>query len=363
MKYAHLLAAGIAGLLCLTGCQDTISSSGNETAGSKSDSVDSTESSTASDAVYEDTQEFMGTYIMVRAYGASAKGGVEAAFSRAKELEQVFSNTIADSEVNKVNAAAKAAVGTEIPISDDMGAVLNKSLEYGAKSGGMLDCTIGELIDLWGIGTDHAAIPAESDIQALLRPDGWKDVSYDTDSNSLSFASDAVALNFGAVAKGYISDEMKQALMDEGVTSALMSLGGNVMTLGTKPDGSDWTVAITDPFAPENITASVSVADKAVITSGNYEKYFEENGKRYHHILDPYTGAPSASDVVSTTIIADKGIDCDALSTATFLLGADKGMELINSLDGIEAVFIRSDGTMTASDHMDAYQLQQVNAS
>ena len=226
----------------------------------------------------------------------------------------------------------------------------------------MLDCTIGDLIDLWGIGTDHAAIPADDHIQALLRPEGWSDVRYDAQSSSLSFSSDAGTLNFGAVAKGYISDEMKKVLEEEGVTSALMSLGGNVMTLGTKPDGSSWTVAITDPFSPESFMGSVTVTGQAVVTSGNYEKYFEENGKRYHHILDPCTGAPSESDVVSTTIIADKGIDCDALSTATFLMGADAGMQLIDSLDGIEAVFLQSDGSVVTSKHIDKYQLQVNNS-
>ena len=253
-------------------------------------------------------------------------------------------------------------MGTEIPISADLGNVLYAALEYGEKSGGMLDCTIGDLIDLWGIGTDHAAIPADDRIQALLRPEGWSDVRYDAQSSSLSFSSDAVTLNFGAVAKGYISDEMKKVLEEEGVTSALMSLGGNVMTLGTKPDGSSWTVAITDPFSPESLMGSVTVTGQAVVTSGNYEKYFEENGKRYHHILDPCTGAPSESDVISTTIIADKGIDCDALSTATFLMGADAGMQLIDSLDGIEAVFIQSDGSVVTSKHIDKYQLQVNNS-
>ena len=264
--------------------------------------------------------------------------------------------------MNQVNQAAKAAVGTEVPISADMAHVLETALEYGEKSGGMLDCTIGDLIDLWGIGTDHAAIPADGKIQALLRPDGWKDVSYHAESGSLTFASNAVTLNFGAVAKGYISDAMKTALEETGVTSALMSLGGNVMTLGVKPDGSSWTVAITDPFSPDSLIASLHVTDQAVVTSGNYEKYFEENGKRYHHILDPYTGAPSESDVVSTTIIADNGIDCDALSTATYLLGSDAGMQLINSLDGIEAVFVKATGELVTSDGMDAYQLQEITS-
>ena len=213
MKHLHLWAIGLAGLLCLTGCTSTASS--DSTSASTGTATDSTDNS-AADAVYEDTQEFMGTYIMVRTYGEHAQAGAEAAFARAKELEQVFSNTIADSEVNKVNGAAKAAVGTEIPISADLGNVLYAALEYGEKSGGMLDCTIGDLIDLWGIGTDHAAIPADDRIQALLRPEGWSDVRYDVQSSSLSFSSDAVTLNFGAVAKGYISDEMKKVLEEEG---------------------------------------------------------------------------------------------------------------------------------------------------
>lgn len=360
MKRFSLLTLVVCGILCFTGCgTDQPAASSQSKSGSESSAEDS---QTAADAVYEDTQELMGTVIMVRAYGAHGKEGVEAAFARAKELEQVFSNTIADSEVNQVNQAAKAAVGTEVPISADMAHVLETALEYGEKSGGMLDCTIGDLIDLWGIGTDHAAIPADGKIQALLRPDGWKDVSYHAESGSLTFASDAVTLNFGAVAKGYISDAMKTALEETGVTSALMSLGGNVMTLGVKPDGSSWTVAITDPFSPDSLIASLHVTDQAVVTSGNYEKYFEENGKRYHHILDPYTGAPSESDVVSTTIIADNGIDCDALSTATYLLGSDAGMQLINSLDGIEAVFVKATGELVTSDGMDAYQLQEITS-
>lgn len=353
-----------AALLCLNGCGSGTGDSAAQTSAEQVAAADSdsSEADADADAVYEDTQELMGTVITVRAFGSHAKEGVEAAFSRAAELEQIFSNTISDSEVCRVNQAAKAAVGTEIPVSEEFAAVLAESLKYGEMSGGALDCTIGDLIDLWGIGTDHAAIPPEEQIQALLRPDGWKDVTLDTEARAVSFANDAVTLNFGAVAKGYISDEMKTAMQDAGVTSGLMSLGGNVMTLGTKPDGSSWAVAITDPFSPDDLIASLQVTDQAVVTSGNYEKYFEENGKRYHHILDPVTGAPSESDVVSTTIIASSGMDCDALSTTCYLLGSEKGMALINSLDGIEAVFVKADGTLVQSEHMDTYTLQELSS-
>ena len=300
----------------------------------------------------------MDTFMSVKVLSKDGESLAQQCESEINSLESVLSRTREDTDIAKLNAAD----GAEVTLSDEGAKLLSLALDLSAATNGAYDPTVAPLTDLWGIGTDHAAIPADDRIQALLRPEGWSDVRYDAQSSSLSFSSDAVTLNFGAVAKGYISDEMKKVLEEEGVTSALMSLGGNVMTLGTKPDGSSWTVAITDPFSPESLMGSVTVTGQAVVTSGNYEKYFEENGKRYHHILDPCTGAPSESDVVSTTIIADKGIDCDALSTATFLMGADAGMQLIDSLDGIEAVFIQSDGSVVTSKHIDKYQLQVNNS-
>lgn len=310
-------------------------------------------------AVYEDTRELMGTVIMVRAYGAHAEEGVEAAFDRAEELEHVFSGTIADSELCIVNEAAQN--GTAVSVSEDFCTVLETALMYGAMTDGALDCTMGGLIDLWGIGTSAARLPTEEEIAERLRPNGWRDVTLDAGNRRVTFSTPEVSLHFGAVAKGYISDEMKKTLMECGVESALMSLGGNIMTLGTKPDGGSWKVAITNPFAPDSLIASVHVTDQAAVTSGNYEKYFEQDGVRYHHILDPQTGYPAVSDVVSTTILADCGMDCDALSTATYIMGADKGMELINSLDGIEAVFIKTDGEIVSSAHISDYNLEEIS--
>lgn len=349
MRRMLLCTLGITCVLILTGCQ---------TSASKASTVSETDSQES----YEDTRELMGTSIMVRAYGAHAQAGVEAAFARAEELEKVFSNTLADSEVCSVNKAAKLAAetGEGTVVSDDFYTVLKTALEYSELSDGALDCTMGDLIDLWGIGTDHAAVPEDTEIQTLLRPNGWQDVTLDAEAKTVSFATDAVTLHLGAIAKGYISDEMKTVLQNEGVESALMSLGGNIMTLGAKPDGSSWSVAITNPFAPDSVIASVSIVDQAAITSGNYEKYFEEDGKRYHHILDPKTGAPAESDVVSTTILASSGIDCDALSTATYIMGAEDGMALINALDGVEAIFVNTDGEIVTSDHIDQYQLQVI---
>lgn len=350
----QLCTLGISCILILTGCQAQTANSSESNVESVS-AADSTES-------YEDTHELMGTSVMIRAYGIHAQEGVEAAFARAEELEQIFSNTLADSEICSVNKAAKqdAGTGKGTPVSEDFYSVLETTLKYSKLSDGALDCTMGDLIDLWGIGTVHATVPENTAIQTLLRSSGWQDVTLDAETKTVSFATDAVTLHFGAIAKGYISDELKEELQNAGVESALMSLGGNVMTLGAKPDGSSWSVAITNPFAPDSVIASVSITDQAAITSGNYEKYFESDGKRYHHILDPETGAPAESDVVSTTILASNGIDCDALSTATYILGAENGMALINTLDGIEAVFVKTNGEIVTSAHIDQYQLQVI---
>lgn len=347
-----ILVLALCSTLCLWGC----GANTDEADSAQAESTASTEP--AQEESYEDVQELIGTVVQVKAYGAQAEEAVQAAFTRAKELEQIFSSTVEDSEINTMNEKAKS--GETVTISDELYTVLTRALYYGAISDGALDCTIGDLIDLWGIGTDHAAVPQQAEIDALLRSDGWDDYVLDGTDRTITFENGQVTIQTGAIAKGYISDEMKAVLQEYDITSAVMSLGGNVMTIGTKTDGSDWNVAITDPFNPDDIIGKVSVEDKAVVTSGNYEKYFEEDGVRYHHILNPETGYPADSDVVSTTIIASNGIDCDALSTATYILGAEKGMDLVNSLEDVEAVFILEDGSFVTSEYIDRYDFQEI---
>ncbi len=308
----------------------------------------------------ERTEELLGTFVSVRCDApsdADAEAAMDAAFLRARELEQIFSPTIADSELNAVNASAFAQ---DTAVSEDFHFLLEASLDYAARSDGALDCTMGRLIALWGIGTADARIPSDEAILAahasngsaavLLRPDG-----------TVRFTEEEVQLQFGAVAKGYIADEMKEVLLDHGITSGILSLGGNVLTIGEHPVRHDgWSVGITDPFSPDRITATVTVRDASVVTSGNYERYFEENGIRYHHILDPETGCPADAGLVSTTIIAGSSLTCDALSTATYVLGAEAGMALIERTEGAEAVFITENGEFLTSSGISDYEFIQV---
>ncbi len=303
------------------------------------------------------TAEMMGTFVSVTVYDADAaqrQDALDAVFARAEALEQVLSPTIGDSELCRLNAAA---CDQPVTVSADLAAVLDAALFYQAQSGGALDCTLGGLIDLWGIGTDHPRVPAPAEIAPFL-PDGSPRIQWD--GRQVAFSEDSVQLHFGAVAKGYIADEMKKTLADCGMESALIVLGGNVHTLGTKPDGSPWEIAVTDPFTEGAIAGSLHVSGESVVTSGDYERYFEENGVRYHHILDPADGFPADSGLASATIIADSSLACDALSTAVFVLGPEAGMTLIESLPDTECILIETDGMLRLSSGMEAYDFAEV---
>lgn len=308
----------------------------------------------------ERTEELMGTFVRVKIYGADnadPDAALDAAFARAKELELIFSPTMDGSELGAVNASA---FSQDTAVSEEFRFLLEESLYYAELSCGAFDCTIGGLIDLWGIGTEDARIPSDTEIQSVLLSADTEPVTIHPDG-TIRFADERVQLQFGAIAKGYIADEMKAVLLDHGIRNGILSLGGNVLTIGENPvKQSGWVIGITDPFDPEQITATLSAEDASVVTSGNYERYFEENGVRYHHILDPETGYPADSGLISTTIIAESSLTCDALSTAAYVLGAKDGMALIERMDGVEAVFITEDGEFLTSSGISDYDFAQV---
>ena len=170
------------------------------------------------------------------------------------------------------------------------------------------------------------------------------------DGNRAFLAREGMGVTLGAIAKGYIADKVKETLIERGVTSAVINLGGNVLLIGSKPDGSPFRVGIQDPLGQSgSIIRYIDASDEALVSSGVYERYFTHEGKRYHHILDPFTGSPSESGVSGVTVICQRSADADALSTVCLLLGQEKGLELIEALPGTEAVFVSDDGTVTAS--------------
>lgn len=308
---------------------------------------------------YSDIKEFFNVPISVKTYGENSKdleNAVNLAFDRVAELELIFSNTISDSEVNYINSNAYS---NSVQISSEMETVLEKSLYYSNLTNGAFDFTINHLIDLWGIGTDNPTVPTGDEISKYVNLHDYQNISLD--GSSIKFNTDTIQLNFGAISKGYIADEMKRVLSENGITSAILNLGGNVSTLGTKSNDKLWNVAITNPFDTSNYLGSLKVDNKSVVTSGNYEKYFIQDDKKYHHILDTSTGYPAENGVSSVTIIGDNGIDCDALSTACFVLGLDKSIELIESIPNYDAIIILNDGTIKTTSNIQNYEFMEMN--
>ena len=226
-----------------------------------------------------------------------------------------------------------ALLGPDAPESAEAQALLERAAEISRMTGGAFDCTLGAVSALWGFGTEQARIPSEDELAAALAVSGWEKT-----------AAPGRRIDFGAIGKGYAAAQARRILTDAGVSSALLSLGGNVLALGRKPDGSRWQVGLQDPDDPEAYFGVLSAEDESVVTSGGYQRYFEQDGVRYWHILDPKTGRPARSGLLSVTVVCRDDALADALSTALFVLGAEDGAALWRAHpDLFDAVFLTDD--------------------
>ncbi|HHY46181.1 MAG TPA: FAD:protein FMN transferase [Firmicutes bacterium] len=293
------------------------------------------------------TSFMMGTLVSIKAYGPNAQNAVDAAFARIRDIESEVSASLPDSEISELNLSAGKA---PVRISRDTEILLREALRFARASGGKFDPTIGPLVKLWQIGTDKAHIPPAAEIEAAMHLVRYQDLIVNEKDGTAFLRRPGMAVDLGAIAKGYAGDEVIRILKDAGIRSGYVDLGGNVVVLGSKPDGTPWRVGVQDPRGERgDYVLAIPVVDKSVVTSGDYERYFEKDGVRYHHILDPFTGWPSRSGLISATIISDRSIDGDALSTTVFLLGPDKGMKLIEELPGIDGVLITTDKKILVS--------------
>ena len=263
---------------------------------------------------------YFNTVITVTLYGTKDETLLDDCFSLADTYENYFSNTIADSDVSKINAAG----GAPVTVHEETAELIKKGLYYGDLSNGKFDITIGKLSDLWDVSTkallektDASMIPSDDEIKKALTTVDYQNV---------------------------VVDRMKDYLNQKGAACGYINLGGNVLCLGAKPDGSSYNIGIQRPFDDEGAAMlAVSVTDQTVVSSGVYERYFEVDGKRYHHILDTATGYPYDNGLLGVSIITDESVDGDGLSTTCFALGLADGMALVESLDNTEAVFITED--------------------
>lgn len=255
-----------------------------------------------------------------------------------RDVENKMSDTIPGSDVSKINNNAGSNF---VNVSDDTFFVIKEAIKYSNLSNGNFDITIGPISDLWGIGTKNSKVPSIKEIQSVLNLVDYKNIILDESNKSIKLKKSNMKIDLGAIAKGYAADIIVDYLKSNNVKSAIVNLGGNIYTLGSKNNKEPFTVGIQDPTLPRgNSIGNIKTTNKSVVTSGIYERYIQKENKIYHHILNPSSGYPFENELSSVTIISNKSIICDALSTSVFGLGLDKGLDLIESLDNTDAILI-----------------------
>ncbi|MDL2297637.1 FAD:protein FMN transferase [Synergistaceae bacterium OttesenSCG-928-D05] len=296
-----------------------------------------------------DVESFkLGTLVRISAWGGSetqVASLIDGALQEVDRLEKLFSANIPDSEVSEIN---KNAGVLPVRVSGETYELASRSLYWARQTNGAFDPTIGPVVALWGIGTNHAKVPADEEIEKAISLLGYEKLRFSSgmeDDYALFLTQKGQRLDFGAIAKGQVADFAADALKRGGVRSALIDLGGNIVVFGEAPRGKMWKLGIQHPGKPRGeYFGVIAVADESVVTSGRYERFFESGGVRYHHIFDPATGRPSQSDLSSVTIVDKRSADADALSTALFVMGLRKAAEFLKQNPEINAILVSDEG-------------------
>lgn len=295
------------------------------------------------------TEFMMDTVMTIRIYDKNDKKVLDKVYERLEEIENKMSATIESSEVNKINNNAGIK---PVQVSSDTYFVLKEAKEHATISTGAYEPTIGPLVKLWNIQTEDIGrdwIPDVKDIEKTQLLVDYNDLEL-LEDNMVFLKGKDMRLDLGGIVKGYATDEVRRVLHENGVNIAIIDLGGNIYAHGVKAEGTPWNIGVQNPL---DITGGhlgvLEIEDQSIVTSGDYERFFDLEGKRYHHIIDAKTGYPSDNEVTGVTIVSDRSIDGDALSTTMFILGVDKGMELANSMEGTEVIFITKDRSIYLS--------------
>lgn len=283
----------------------------------------------------------LNTFVTVTLYDEDDPKILSDCLDLCRSYENIFSKTIEGSEVYKLNH--RPAGENTVTLSPDVVALISKGLYYSQISDGAFDITVEPLSSLWDFTAHDPVVPPDAKIQEARKKIDYRNLKLE--GNTLTFLSPDTSLDFGAIAKGYIADRMKDFLIEQGVKSAVINLGGNVLCVGKKPDGTPFKIGLQKPYADRNETIEImNINNMSVVSSGVYERHFVKDGVNYHHILNPGDGYPYENGLVSVTILSELSTDGDALSTTCFSLGLNKGMELLDSTDGVYGVFITEDG-------------------
>ena len=275
------------------------------------------------------------------------------------EFQDLLGDTgLADTLVSGVVAINRQAGIAPVRVRADLIEVLERAVYYAGLSSGAFDPTIGPLVQLWNIGTDTQRIPDDDEIAAALELVDWRDLIIDREEGTVFLRREGMALDLGAIAKGYAADEAARIAREGGAVNSVIDLGGNIMALGRREQQTGeprlWRIGIQHPLGDRgSFIGVVPASDTSVVTSGVYERFFESEGRRYHHLLSAASGFPADNGLLSVTVVYPHSMDADALATALFILGFERGRELIDSIPGAEAIFIFDDLTLTITGGLD----------
>ncbi len=303
--------------------------------------------------LYKKAAFLMGTIMTISVYGNEEdriNSAVRKAFDEVQRLEKLMSNYMDDSDLSKVN---RLAGKRPITCDPELIHVIEESLKYSGLTNGAFDITVSPVVNLWGFfsnsdGDINGSVPDDDALAAVMPAVSYKNivisptVNSEIEESTIFFKNPLTQIDLGAIGKGYAVDRVIEILKDEGIVSALVNFAGNIAAYGSPGERDKWSIGLRDPKDISNIVGAFKITDKAVSTSGNYERYFIKDGKRYTHIIDPRTGFPVAG-IMSVTVIADTAIEADALSTGIFVLGDKEGLALIGNLDNVEGAIIFED--------------------
>lgn len=293
---------------------------------------------------YEVNIVAMDTVMSIKAYGPSAEKGIDAAVDKINSIDKSMSVTNPDSAVSLINASN----GTVADLSghEDVVSLISKSVDISRLTGGSFDITIYPIVKAWGFTADDFTVPEDENIKNLLKLVDYEGIM--TDGSEVRLRPGQM-IDLGAIAKGYAADQAAIELRKQGIRNAIINLGGNVLTMGKNPETGVWKVGIKNPVNDGSIVGTIEVSDKAVVTSGNSERYFEKEGVRYWHIIDPKTGYPADAGLASLTIISDSATYADAMSTAGFVMGLAELNKLYEEVKNFEYIAIDTEGNVITS--------------
>lgn len=292
-----------------------------------------------------ETEFLLGTAvtITIQQHGVS-RDVFEPAFQRAVEIQNLMSINEADYDTTEILEVNRNAGIAPVPVSDDTMLVVREGLRYGRLTDGAFDITVAPLIRLWGFGTETARVPPPEELERVLEHVDFTAVEIAPEEDAVFLPESGMGIDVGGIAKGYAAEEAARVLREAGVRNAILDFGGDIVTVGGRPDGSPWRIGIQHPSGQRNRFLGVlGSRDESVVSSGAYERFFMEEGVRYHHIFDPETGYPSESGLTSVTVVGEGAMQTDALSTAIFVMGLEAGLELLESLPAYGGILATED--------------------